>query len=215
MNCKEIDRLLDDYIDGELDPVLEPVVREHLDGCPACSESEAALRRLLKLAGTLPKEADPENDLWDGIRARIEPQQAARPSGRRPMPYWLAVAAVILTGVLAFVVLRNGGPGLEEQVAEQPNPNEEIKLAYDQVVDDYRKARDVLRAQLDLRKDELDPETVAVIEDNLKIMDQAAGEIRLALQRDPGNRGLERMMLASYRKQVDLLKRANAIPAGM
>jgi anti-sigma factor RsiW len=215
MNCNEIDRLLDDYVDGELDRDREPAVREHLTGCPRCRDREAGLRRLLHLAGSLPREARPDRDLWQGIRDRIEPTAAGKPSRPGHLPVWLAAAAVILTGVLAFVVLRDGGPGPVEEVARKPDASEVITAAYQQVVDEYRQARDVLQAQLDLRKDELDPETVKVIESNLEIMDQAAGEIRLALERDPGNRGLERMMLASYRKQVDLLKQANTIPAGM
>ena len=75
--------------------------------------------------------------------------------------------------------------------------------------------RDMLFAELEKRLEELDPETVKVVMENMQIMDQATAQIREALDKDPRNRGLERMLMASYHKQVKLLRQANNIPSGM
>lgn len=46
MNCDEAARLLNPYVDGELDAAHCIQVEEHIAGCPACAKSVAELNRL-------------------------------------------------------------------------------------------------------------------------------------------------------------------------
>jgi anti-sigma factor RsiW len=46
MRCAEVKERLSAYLDRELEPVLEGVLREHLDGCVSCREELANLQAL-------------------------------------------------------------------------------------------------------------------------------------------------------------------------
>jgi hypothetical protein len=53
------------------------------------------------------------------------------------------------------------------------------------------------------------------VEDNLKIIDDSVAEIQVALDQNPASPGLNRMLLAAYRREVELLQRVNAWYARM
>ena len=55
------------------------------------------------------------------------------------------------------------------------------------------------------RQDEVSQETLAVIEENLRILDQAIAQIHTALDEDPGSRNLNQLLAARYRQEVGLL----------
>jgi anti-sigma factor RsiW len=46
MRCAEVKQRLSAHLDRELEPVLEGVLREHLDGCVSCREELASLQTL-------------------------------------------------------------------------------------------------------------------------------------------------------------------------
>ena len=60
-------------------------------------------------------------------------------------------------------------------------------------------------------RDTLDPDTVSTIEPNLRVIDRAIDRVREALEEDPANPGLARMLTSNYRHKVQLLQRANRI----
>lgn len=57
--CQQLVELVDDYLDGALDPDLRRRVEEHLAGCDGCSGYVAQVARLLDLTGTLVAPAPP------------------------------------------------------------------------------------------------------------------------------------------------------------
>jgi hypothetical protein len=62
-------------------------------------------------------------------------------------------------------------------------------------------------AALQERRERLSPETIASVERNLEVIDRALAEVRAALERDPGNKELTRMLVSTHRKKVDTLRR--------
>jgi hypothetical protein len=60
-------------------------------------------------------------------------------------------------------------------------------------------------------RDTLDPGTVSTIETNLRVIDRAIGSAREALEEDPDNAGLVRMLDNNYRHKLQLLQRARRI----
>ncbi len=66
--------LLADHIDGEIDPAENEALVAHLRECRACAEELAAMQSLAAQAKSLPREREPEHDLWPGIRAAIRDQ---------------------------------------------------------------------------------------------------------------------------------------------
>lgn len=56
-------------------------------------------------------------------------------------------------------------------------------------------------------RERLDPDTVSTIETNLRVIDGAIGRAREALEEDPENPGLARMLNSNYRHKLQLLQR--------
>jgi hypothetical protein len=72
---------------------------------------------------------------------------------------------------------------------------------------EYARATADLMAALDAQKDTLAPETRAVLDANLKTIDDALAQVRSALAKDPGNSQLAHLLTSTHQKKVDALKR--------
>ena len=70
----------------------------------------------------------------------------------------------------------------------------------------YQKVTDDLLRSLDTRRDQLAPETVQIVEDNLSLIDEAINEARAALERDPSNAALATRLTDIYRRRVGFLQ---------
>ena len=79
---------------------------------------------------------------------------------------------------------------------------------YDAAVVDLEKA-------LKAGRGKLDPSTVAVVEHNLQIIDQAISQAREALAGDPANTYLSSHLVEARRRKLDLLRRATALTTDM
>jgi len=71
-----------------------------------------------------------------------------------------------------------------------------------------------LRAIVDQRRLQLDPVTISVIERNLKVIDDAIAQCRLALAKDPASRFLMESLNSALETKVQLLRTATMLPAG-
>lgn len=69
-----------------------------------------------------------------------------------------------------------------------------------------------LRAVLSYRRRDLDSTTVAVVDKNLKIIDDAIAQCRLALQKDPASRYLMQSLNDALDSKVQLLRTAATLP---
>jgi hypothetical protein len=65
---------------------------------------------------------------------------------------------------------------------------------------------------LEARRADLQPTTVAIIEDNLRIIDGAIEDCRAALEQDPADTRMEGALLDAWQQKVDLLERAATLP---
>ncbi|HEU0012280.1 MAG TPA: zf-HC2 domain-containing protein [Longimicrobium sp.] len=218
--------LLDDYVGGELPPAEERDVRRHLMACEECRREESALRSLLQAAAELPAEIGPPRDLWADIAARLEPRtdddiapeiRTIGPRTRRIPPWWLqAAAAVLLVATTALVTARvtgaRGGAPLAQvpaQQAVQPGGRPATALvAFSPAEREYRTAIGQMETLLATQRDKLAPQTVATLEANLRVIDQAIRESRAALEQDPNSPELARMLSEAYDAKLDVLERA-------
>jgi len=164
---------------------------------------------------------------------RVEPAETARaveetddakaiPFRRRlpwQPPRWLvaAAAAVVLmigSSVTTMMVMgggiQGGGPDRLDPVAATPpsEPTTTALVAFAPAEEGYQAAIDDLAAVLQTRRDRLAPETVATLERNLAIIDQAIAESRAALEKDPSSRELAQMLSAVYDTKVRMLQQA-------
>lgn len=226
------EEILNDYVDGLLGPDRVSSVAEHLAVCEECRAEVDALRTLLSRAATLPARVYPTSDLWPGIAAGIESGRvidADFRSGRPGRPWsrfvGLAVAAAALVAVSSSAtvwVLRGqggGAPAVANAPADpapvaapglRPAANGVHLAGY--VEAGYGDALSELQAALAERRDEVSPATLAVIEENLRIIDDAIAAATAALEEDPSNRGVAQSLTSSYQQKVDLLRRAVMLP---
>lgn len=201
MTCNEVDDRLDDYVDGSLSEGEFQEVELHIASCAACRDEERHLRRILAQAAALPREVAPPRDLWAGIAERIEAERRARPAWWAPVG--LAVAAILVVGMAAALLHRNAPIGPSVMTTPVSLDSTSIGAAEQE----YEQAASALMAALQGRRDTLSPETLASVEKNLLVMDQALSEVRAALGRDPGNPELTRMLVSTHRKKVETLRR--------
>jgi predicted anti-sigma-YlaC factor YlaD len=215
MTCHELDERLDDWLDGQLAASESEAVRSHLAGCPACRERERELRTLLAHAAALPRSLTPPRDLWPGISERIERGSfwsALLHSWHAPA---LAAAAAALVAVAAWV-WTGAGPEAVRTVAMPASPPAALHEASLTGISDpvlaaaaheYEAAAKTLLEALQRRSGALAPEDLARVEANLEVIDRALEEVRQALVKDPANPELNRMLVATHRKKVDVLRR--------
>jgi hypothetical protein len=70
-----------------------------------------------------------------------------------------------------------------------------------------------LRTLVNQRRSQLDPVTISVIERNLKVIDDAIAQCRLALAKDPASRFLMESLNSALETKVELLRTATMLPA--
>ena len=83
----------------------------------------------------------------------------------------------------------------------------------DQVRKTYDSEITTLHAALEARRGQLNPATVAVIEQNLRVIDEAISQSEAALARDPNSRLLNDQLDRTLAKKTGLLRAAALLPA--
>jgi anti-sigma factor RsiW len=210
MTCDFVRERLNDYVDGDLAAAEVHEVELHLATCGACREEERALRALLAQAAALPKVARPGRDLWPGIAEEIgKPHRVLTFQARTAVWGGLAAAAALLIAVLLGRGPGEGGPGSgsASQTASPSLVSASPEADLREAEGDYERAIQALVAALEANRDRLAPETLRGVEQNLAVIDEAVREVRAALDQEPGNPELTRMLASTQRKKVDVLRR--------
>lgn len=234
-NCERMEEQLNDFVDGELTETAARSVAAHIETCAACRDALSALRSLKTAAAALPDSLAPGRDLWPAIegkldagraglftfsrRSRGQGQDHARGRRRATMtwgwPAGLAAAAVVLVAVTASITMMLVRPGPEPPApgAGITPAGEAVLASYREAEHDYLRVTDDLRAVLEQRRDELAPETIALLEENMRIVDEAIGQMWTALQNDPSQARHRHLLNRLYQQKVMLLQQAVRLPS--
>lgn len=179
---------------------------------PAGDDPLEAGDALLAAIGALSDE-QPERSLWPGIEVRLARRQPWSVTLTLPQ---LALAATLVIAVSAGVSWLALAPRESAGIAEPPiqavaEPAGPVRTdverasfadeQYDAAVADLER---VLREQ----GERLDPQTVMVIERNLRAIDAAILQARAALDADPANTYLNSHLADARRRKLDLLRQA-------
>lgn len=218
------DDALQEWIDGTLSAREADRVADHVAACAACREEAARVRGLLAALGSLPRAMATPESVRAGARARALGSGAAGPhvvpagsrrggsrAGLRRAGLAAAAVALVAIGAAAGLLLGPDGeppadrPGLASG-AGSPAPISDPAVR--RVTDDYDRAVADLAAELETRRAGLDPETVRIVEESLRIIDGALREARVALAADPSDPVLRDLVVAGYQQKLDLLRRA-------
>jgi hypothetical protein len=76
----------------------------------------------------------------------------------------------------------------------------------------YSREIDRLRAVFLRSRSQLDPRTAAIIETNLKVIDDAIAQSKAALAQDPASRFLTNQLNSALDKKLELLRTAALLP---
>ena len=171
---------------------------------------------LMAAAAGLTTEVTPDRDLWPDIKQAIS--QPARPARTVLNSVWAQAAAVLLlvggsSGVTYLAVTDDASP--LSPVANGPALIfEPVSGSFGSMYNlgpDYQDARRSLAAKVDDELNRLTPEERANVEKNIEVIQTAIDEINKALAEEPDNALLQRLLLNTYREELDLMIRVDGI----
>ena len=203
---------LGDFLDGFLEGTEHREIEAHLKSCEACRAELGDLAEIKRAAASLDR-LSPRPVVWERIRTSIS-SQSTRDSqateldaGQRPSSIWqhrwalaatliVLLGGLILTYVLAPVLDRTPAEGSPQWVSN------ELQLADTH----YQNAIWALERIVDEGQTALDPEVVAVLRQNLTLIEDAIVESRAAAREEPTNPAGGESLLAALRQKVRLLQ---------
>jgi anti-sigma factor RsiW len=142
MNCEEATKLMDGYLDGELDPITSQTIEQHLRECHKCDQAYKTHGSLIRAIGNATPYYKAPAALRERIQSSLREEIAERPTRnvardsqvlfRRSQPElrtilwgtpwnWLGLAAaIVFAAIIAWNVLpRLQRPGAEQFLATQ------------------------------------------------------------------------------------------------
>ncbi|WP_129775831.1 hypothetical protein [Peristeroidobacter soli] len=187
---------------------------------------------LSQMLASLPKDVQPERDLWQGIQAEIGKTPVVTdtaPVVHFSSTRWFQIAAgvllVLATSFTTFVITRNS---VEKDAAVQiaraqqqaPVPTATAPLnampasfGTEALGADYLKARSELDQRFAERMKTLPPSTRAKLERNLADLRHAANEISATLAENPSDPLLQDLLMSTYQRELQLLADVSEMPA--
>ncbi|MBT8084109.1 MAG: hypothetical protein HKN35_02410 [Woeseia sp.] len=179
---------------------------------------DAAEEAVMAMAAGLPREVQPEKDLWPGIAAAIaERESLAEPGSRWPRLIAQAAAVLLLVGASSGLTWLH----LQDSAAPDTFAAGAPELAFQPVSGsfgsqyvlgpDFQDARDELLARLEVELEKLSPESRAIIEQNFVTIQAAIAEINKALAEEPDNALLQELLINSYQEELEILQRVDNI----
>lgn len=206
---------LSEYVDGELDPRTHAALEAHLATCASCRATRDELERVVARARGIGYR-EPATDLWGGIETSIAGN--APRSGRRLVTLsWarLATAAAIvaiLAGGFAWTLASRRAVVVVTVPSSPDTTATGVRTpalpATGMAVASYRDAAADLERAFEAGRTTLRPETMRVIEENLRAIDLAIAQTDSALRRDPGSAYLNQYLAATMQRKLKLLRRA-------
>jgi anti-sigma factor RsiW len=142
MNCEEATKLMDGYLDGELDPITSQKIEQHLRECRNCDQAYKTHGSLIRAVGNAAPYHKAPAELRERIQSSLREEIADRPARnvtrdaqplfprRQPEPWtilfgtpwnWLGLAAAILfAAIIGWNLLpRLQRPGADQFLATQ------------------------------------------------------------------------------------------------
>jgi RNA polymerase sigma factor (sigma-70 family) len=219
MACERYLNAIDELIDGTLGPIRRAELELHLETCEDCRALVEDLRELSRATRSLDRLEPPER-VWTGIASRLAQEGrvarhfAATPRHRSYTVLALA-AALILTVAASLFLLRPRGTGpaaLPAQTASAPHAGESNVDAADPVqgvASELALTEEHLQRAIEqaARSDQgVDPQTVAVLQKNLQVVNQAIAESRAALQTNPQSTPARQTLYDALRQKIQFLQ---------
>ena len=231
MDCKRYRDAIQELADGTIGPVRKAELQTHLDQCDDCRALADDMRKIREAAGALDRPI-PSNRVWRDIAAQLHKEgrvTAAPPRTRHMALLALAAALVLAIGGSLYVLfpMRGtaptavtegpgpGGPatpgtgGASEAAGGNAAPTPTVQSIADDLKiaeQHYQSAINKLELVTKANDGTIDPQTASVIQNNIKVIENAIQDSREALKSDPQNRVAQESLFDALRQKVTLLQ---------
>ena len=224
MACDRYREAIQELTDGTLGPIRKAELELHLDQCDDCRALADDLARIRDAAASLDLLTPPDR-VWLQIAGRLrqEGRIAASPviERRGYRTAVLAIAAALVLAVGASLVLlmpRFRAPSAQPSSSAAATPGnatpaetvESVEAEFQLAEQHYQNAiskLETLRGQIaKADPNAMDPQTVAALQKNQQVIDQAIAESRAALRAEPQNAAAQASLFDALRRKVALLQ---------
>ena len=231
MHCSPYRESLHELVDGTIGPIRRAELERHLDTCADCRALLADLRVIHDAARSLDP-LEPPDGVWLQVAGRLRQEgrvsapPVAKASAPRRHVALLALAAALVLAVGASIVLlwpqlratqtaRLAAPAAAPS-ASQPG-NAQPDVAVESVEEEFRLAEQhyqnaIAKLEQAAKRDQpaansgtIDPQTAAMLQKNLQVIDQAIAESRAALRAEPQSAPARDSLFDALRRKVALL----------
>ena len=222
---------IQELIDGTIGAIRRAELERHLDECAECRSFLADMEALRQTAGAL-DQLEPPDGVWLQIAGRLRQEGRVQlppaPSGRSPRYAMLAIAATLVLAVGGSIVAllthyRSSTPPAATATTATPatpaaNANADVGLEsveaefrlaeqhYQNAIAKLEQAARLDQAASGTSGNTLDPQTAAMLQKNLQVIDQAIAESRDAVRSEPLSAAARDSLFDALKRKVALLQ---------
>jgi hypothetical protein len=224
MHCQRHTDAIQELVDGTLGPIRRSELQIHLDQCDECRALLQDLERIRDLAGSLDRPVAP-NRVWLQVAGRLRQEGRIRPPAVvvRPAHRTYVLAAIAATLVLAVgaslflllpavrgsrqqLVTSRPASGNAPSTAAVPVDQGDIAAEFRLAEEHYQNAIAKLEEATKSDQSSIDPQTAAMLQKNLQVIDQAIAESRAAFRSEPTSMPARDSLFDALKRKVSLLQ---------
>jgi hypothetical protein len=225
MQCSRYREWIQELTDGTLGSIRRSELDRHTQECADCRTFAADLRTIREATGSLEPLAPPDG-VWLQLAGRLLKEgrvtlPAARPSGPgRHVLLAIAAALVLAVGAsIAMLVPQFRSNNASQATASPQGGNVPAEDAVQSVETEFRLAEQhyqnaIAKLEQAARLDQasadqnpvIDPQTAAMLQKSLHVIDQAISESRSALRSEPQSAPARDSLFDALRRKVGLLQ---------
>jgi anti-sigma factor RsiW len=235
MHCTGYRQSIHELVDGTIGPIRLAELERHLDTCPDCRMLVSDLQEIRDTAASL-DQLEPPAAVWLQVAAQLHKSGGAAPVPVRPWPVrhaaLLAIAAALVLAIgasIAVLVQRYSAErSRPAQTAAVPAGQTDGNAAADATVEgvetEFRLAEQhyqnaIAKLEQAARLDQeavggqaaggetrIDPQTAAMLQKNLHVIDSAIAESRAALRAEPLSAPARDSLFDALKRKVALLQ---------
>jgi hypothetical protein len=229
MQCTRYREWIQERADGTLGAIRTAELQRHLDECEDCRAFAVDLDAIRDAAESLETLAPPDR-VWLQIAGRLRQEgrvsaPAMMPAARQRHVALLAIAAALMLAVGSSIVMlyrsASAPQTAQAPAASQPagaadgdaaqSVESEFRLAEQHYQNAIAKLEEAARLDPAVPRPsgdraEIDPQTAAMLQKNLQVIDQAIAESRTAVRSEPQSAAARDSLFGALRRKVALLQ---------
>ena len=224
MRCSQYADAIQEMVDGTLGPIRRSELQIHLDQCDDCRALLEDMERIRDLAASLDRPALPDR-VWLQVAGRLRqegrlstPPVSAQSARHHYALIAIAAALVLAVGASLYVLLPTVRGSGQPPIAANPpvttpgnaasasSVQGDIEAEFRLAEQHYQAAITKLEEAAKSDQDAIDPQTAAMLQKNLQVIDQAIAESRAAFRSEPTSMPARDSLFDALKRKVSLLQ---------